>query len=277
MSDEIILNIDSVHKSFVRNIVNIRGQEQDERFSILDDLDLLVPKGKITALIGGNGAGKTTLFNIISGFCEADEGRISFKPNGTAIDILGSAPHKIARLGIGRMFQDNHIYQNMTVLENMLVADAYFFGERPFESIVYNKRNRLEEKRRTEKAEQVFIDLLGPDDPLVSLNNEKAKNLSYGQQHLLGLARLFMGNYKLLLLDEPTSGVNPAIIKKTMEIIKHLVGKKGLTIFLIEHNMQVVLEIADFCSFMSHGKITAFGTPEDVIGDVEVRRNYLGV
>lgn len=321
MINDTILNIDSIRKSFVRNIVNIRGKNEDEKFYVLEDIDLMIPKGKITALIGGNGTGKTTLFNIISGFIKADEGKIEFKPNGKFTNLTNLKAHNIARLGIGRMFQDNHIFQNMTVMENMLIADENFFGERPFEPIINYKKSKTEEEQRIKKAEKILTDLFGNDKPFLKMKNDKAKNLSYiqkilsyvqkkllglaillmgndnlfmkmkndiakndkaknlsfGQQRLLGLARLLMGDYKLLLLDEPTSGVNPQIIEKIKEIIKYFVEQHGLTVFIIEHNMKFVLDVADFCHFMSKGKIAVSGTPEDIIGNPEVRKTYLGI
>ena len=277
MNSDTILNIDSIRKSFVRSIVNLRGEDEDERFYILDDIDLLVPQNKITALIGGNGAGKTTLFNIISGFYKADEGSIKFRPNGSTLEIFGKNPYKIARLGIGRMFQDNHVFQEMTVMENMLVADSDFFGESPFLPILYIKKNKYVEEYRKQKAEQIFIDLFGNDNAFLKMKNDKAKVLSYGQQRLLGLARLLMGKYKLLLLDEPTSGINPSVISKIGEIMKYFVQEIGMTVFLIEHNMNFVLKTASFCHFMSQGIIAVSGTPEDIIGNPEVRKSYLGI
>ena len=272
-----ILQIDSLKKSFVRNIINKRGEETDERFFIIDDLDLFIPQGKITALIGGNGAGKTTLFNIISGFFEADSGDVVFKGNAQEISLLKLPPHKVTRLGIGRMFQDNHIFQGMTVLENMLIADQNDFGEMPFVSLFKNKKDKGMEEQRIAKSREIFTELFGENNPFWQKRNDLAGTLSFGQQRLLGLARLFMANYKLVLLDEPTAGVNPQIIKQILNIIRKLVNEKETTVFLIEHNMKFVLEIADFCSFMSHGKIIAFGTPEDVIGNDEVRKTYLGM
>ena len=275
--NDIILQIDSVKKSFVRNIVNIRGEQEDERFYIIDDLDLLIPRGKITALIGGNGAGKTTLFNIISNFMEADSGDVLYRKNGSAISILGLPSFKITRMGIGQMFQDDHIFPNMSMLDNMLLADDKKFGETPFISFLKPKRNNNVEKERIEKAQKIFVDLFGESNPFWEKKDDPAKSLSYGQQRLLGFARLFMGSYDLVLLDEPTAGVNPQIIQQAMAIIRRMVNENGVTVFLIEHNMKVVLDLADFCSFMSHGKITAFGTPEDVIGNDEVRKTYLGI
>lgn len=277
MNSDSILHIDSIRKSFVRSIINVPGKNDDERFYVLEDIDLVIPKGKITALIGGNGAGKTTLFNIISGFFKADDGKIDFNPNGTLKGITGLKAYKIARLGIGRMFQDNHIFHNMTVMENMLIADENFFGERPFESILYYKKNSEIEKQRIEKAEKIFLDLFGTGNPFLNMKDEKAKNLSYGQQRLLGLARLLMGDYKLLLLDEPTSGVNPVVIEKIKKIINYFVEKESMTVFLIEHNMSFVLDVADFCHFMSKGVIATGGTPEDIIGNPDVRKTYLGI
>lgn len=274
--NDIILQIDSIKKSFVRNIVNVRGEEENERFYIIDDFDLPVQRGKITALIGGNGAGKTTLFNIISGLMKPDSGTIHFS-NNKDISLIGKNPDKIARFGIGRMFQDSHIFQSVSVLDNMLLADSDDFGEFPFISLFKSKKNKEAEEYRIEKARQVFIDLFGEDNPFWQKKDDLASSLSFGQQRLLGLAWLFVGKYELVLLDEPTAGVNPVIIKQSMNIIRKLVQEKNVTVFLIEHNMKVVLDVADFCCFMSHGKITAFGTPEDVIGDNEVRRTYLGV
>jgi len=275
--DDIILQIDSVKKSFVRNIINVRGEDDDERFYIIDDLDLLIPRARITALIGGNGAGKTTLFNIVSGFIPPDSGDVLYGQNGKQKSLLGLSAHKITRMGVGRLFQDTHVFSNMTVLENMLVADNDVFGEVPFISLFKQRKDKDKEAERILKAEKIFTELFGTANPFWAQKDKYAKDLSYGQQRLLGLARLFMGKYSLVLLDEPTAGVNPKIIEQAMAIIRRLVNEQGVTVFLIEHNMKVVLDLADFCSFMSHGKITAFGTPEDVIGNDEVRRTYLGV
>ena len=272
-----ILHIEDIKLAYVRNILNKRGEQQDERFYIIDDLDLMVPRGKITALIGGNGAGKTTLFNIISGFVHPESGKIIYHGNSKPVKIIGKKPYKITRLGIGRMFQDNHIFPEMSVLENMLIADNNGFGETPFISLFWNGKNDRVENKRKAETKKIFIDLFGKDNPFWEKRHHPANSLSYGQQRLLGLARLFMGEYNLALLDEPTAGVNPQIIKQAMAIIRRMVKEKGMTVFLIEHNMKVVLDVADFCSFMSHGKITAFGTPDDVIGNDKVRKTYLGI
>ncbi len=272
-----ILEIQSVSKSFVRNIINVRGQSADERFLIIDDLDLMIPRGKITALIGGNGAGKTTLFNIISGFMHPDRGHIFYYNNGSKKELIGEEPHRITKMGVGRMFQDSHIFPEMTVLENMLIADADDFGEKPLRVIFQFNQMKKTEQTRIQKAEAVFQDVLGENNDLWAKRFSLAGSLSFGQQRLLGLARLFMGHYDLVLLDEPTAGVNPAIIEQIQHIIRRMVREQKMTVFLIEHNMKVVLELSEYCSFMSHGKITAFGYTSDVIGNDDVRKTYLGI
>ena len=275
--NDIILKIENVRKSFVRNIINKRGQEEDERFHIIDDLDLMVPRGKITALIGGNGAGKTTLFNIVSGLIRADAGDIIYQSNPEIFSLNRMPAYKITRLGIGRLFQGNHIFQDLTVLENMLIGDNDTLSEQPQRAILRAGQKKSTEQIKVEKTKQIFNDLFDLDNPFWGKRNDLAKELSYGQQRLLGLARLFMGDYNFVLLDEPTAGVNPVIIHQTMNIIRKMVAEKGMSVLLIEHNMKVVLDVSDFCSFMSHGKITAFGTPDDVIGNDQVRKTYLGI
>jgi len=275
--NDMILEIQSVKKSFVRNIINVRGEEENERFFIIDGLDLMIPRGKITALIGGNGAGKTTLFNVISGLMRIDSGNIIYQKENEPVSIIGWQPYKITKLGIGRMFQDDHIFPDLSVLENMMLADSDDYGEQPFISIFKAKKNIEIEHMRIEKARKIFIELFGEDNPFWIKRNDPAKSLSFGQQRLLGLARLFMGSYELVLLDEPTAGVNPQVINQVINIVRRMVNEKKLTVFLVEHNMEVVVKLADYCSFMSHGKITAFGTPEDVIGNDEVRKTYLGI
>ncbi len=277
MNSRSILLVESIRKSFIRNTISMSGDSIDERYHIIDDLDMEVPEGKITALIGGNGAGKTTLFNIISGFVSPDYGEILFRENDKVIPLTNMSPHNRTRLGIGRMFQDTHIFPNMTVMENMLIASSETNGEQPFVSLAVFCREDRVEKKRISKAREIFETLFGQESPLWLKRNEPATSLSFGQQRLLGLARLFMGDYSLVLLDEPTAGVSPQLIPQIITIIRFFVEFQGITVFLIEHNMKVVQELADFCTFMSHGRITAFGTPEDVIGNPEVRKAYMGV
>jgi ABC-type branched-subunit amino acid transport system ATPase component len=276
MKNDPILIIEDLKKSFVQRIINRRGQTEGKKHFLIEGLDLEIPRGYITALIGANGAGKTTLFNIISGFMKADSGSIRFCTDKSEQQLLQMPPYRITRKGIGRMFQDNHLFLELSVLDNMLVASADKFAEKPFVSLLKSKLHKRHESVRKKQAIQIFRDLFGEESPFEVNIHKPAGTLSYGQQRLLGLARLFMGNYQLILLDEPTAGVSPSIIQEAIAIIRRLVKEKGVTIFLIEHNMQVVQELADFCSFVCDGEITAFGTPVDVIGNDEVRRKYLG-
>jgi branched-chain amino acid transport system ATP-binding protein len=272
-----ILELHSINKSYVRNIINKRGEEINERFNILKDINLFIKKEKITTLIGGNGAGKTTLLNIISGFTIPDRGNIYFYKDNKQVSLIGKSPDKITNLGIGRLFQDNHIFLGMSVLENMLIADYDKFGEIPFISIFKHKKVSIKEKERIEKARNIFITLFGENNPFWKLKDIKAASLSYGQQRLLGMARLLMGKYELILLDEPTAGVNPAIIDNITQVINFMVEKQNISIILIEHNMKFVEQISDYCFFLSHGNITVQGTPEEVLGNSEVKMKYLGL
>ena len=274
--NDYILEINAVRKSFTRNIINVRGEEVDERFFIIDDLDMLIPRGKITALIGGNGAGKTTLFNAISGFTKIDSGQIIYKEKEPIL-INNLPPYKITRLGIGRLFQDDHIFPDLSVLDNMLLADSDTYDERPFVSFFKASESHKKRQDKIKKVQNVFISLFGDENFFLDKRNDLAKSLSYGQQRLLGLARLFMGNYRLVLLDEPTAGLNPKIVNQIIHIIRRMVKENNLSVFLVEHNMEVVLRLADYCNFMSHGKIAVFSTPEDVIGNDEVRKTYMGI
>lgn len=276
MMETSILKIENLSKSYFRNTQNKRGVSENERFHIIKNLQLEIPQGKTTALIGGNGAGKTTLFNILSRFIDADQGSVMYMCDGW-MELLSYPAHKLKYLGIGRLFQDNHIFPNMSVMDNMLVADNDEWGEIPFQALLRPQKNREFETQRVQKAEGIFAEIFGQNNPYMELKDSLASDLSFGQQRLLGLARLFMGNYRLLLLDEPTAGVNPETVDTICRVIRTLEKEKQVSIFLIEHNMQVVERVADYCNFMSHGMITAFGIPEDVIGDERVRNTYLGI
>jgi len=270
-----ILTIQALTKSFSRKIMNSDGGEDDEQYWIIKDLFLNVPMGKVIALIGGNGAGKTTLFNIISGFVKPDSGSIIFKGDGCESELLKMQPHLIAQMGLGRMFQDNHIFPEMSVLDNMLIANSLNSSENPVSALLFKKRLKRDEVKRTEKTSQVFDTLFGKGNPFWEKRSVPAGTLSYGQQRLLGLARLFMREYQLLLLDEPSSGVNPEVIEQIKILIRRFT-EQNKTVLLIEHNLNVVQDIADFCCYMDQGRITLMGTPADVIGNEDVRKSYVG-
>jgi ABC-type branched-subunit amino acid transport system ATPase component len=271
-----VLTIQSLTKSFSRRIKNLEGINENEQYWVINQLFLNVPSGKVIALIGGNGAGKTTLFNMISGFVKPDKGSISYTTTNKIFELLDRTPHQIARLGIGRMFQDNHVFPEMSVIDNMLIADNMNLGEKPFVSLIFRKKIQRDEAVRISKVQTIFENLFGNDHPFWEKREFPAGSLSYGQQRLLGLARLFMRDYNLLLLDEPTAGVNPEVIEQIKGLIRNFT-KNGQTVLLIEHNLEVVKDIADFCCFMDQGRITLMGTPEDVLGNEEVMKSYVGL
>ena len=279
MSD-IILNIEGITKTFARKIKSGNGQDGTEINTVLDNFYLSVEKGKVTALIGGNGSGKTTLFNIITGLIPANSGNIQFL-NGESNSLINMTPHKIARLGVGRLFQDAHIFRELSILDNMLLADSSRYGEGPFISVFAHNKVKIMEKSRLEKVEKIFSDLFEDDKTLYDkflLNlSEPARNLSYGQQRLLAISRLFMSqNNKLLLLDEPSSGVSPAMLDRITYIIRRVV-EQGMTVFLIEHNMRFMAKISYTCAFLDSGKVELVGKPVEIMNNDLVKKQYLGI
>ncbi len=234
--------------------------------------------GMITSLIGPNGAGKTTLFNLISGFLKPDDGEIVLENRRWMMDDGGlqevridrMTPYEIARLGIGRLFQDVRIFKKMNCIDN-IVTGRRIAGENPLEALFLRKKVKLDEDIAIKEAEEI-LEFVG----LKEKERIFAEDLSYGQQKLLSIARLLYGDFDILLLDEPTAGVNPAMIEKILEVIKNL-AKTNKTIIIIEHNMNVVYRISDWVYFMNEGSIVAFGLPDEVLGNEEVRRIYIGL
>jgi len=234
----------------------------------VDEVDLTFEAGKITALIGPNGAGKTTLFHLINGYLKPDAGKILYREK----EIQGLPPWKIGQLGIGRLFQDVRVFSNLTVWDNLLTAYKYKLGENPLWN-VFLPNKILWETRMAEKQARKWLDFVELSD----YQNHLAEELSYGQQKLLAIARLLVNDAGVLLLDEPTAGVNPEMIKNLVALIQRLAREENKTVIVIEHNLNLVLDIADWVFFMDEGKITAFGKPYEVLSDVSVREAYLGL
>jgi len=276
---DVILHIRGVTKTYAQSIKVKGGHDGIENHTVLNKLDFSVEKNKVTALIGGNGSGKTTLFNIISGLTKGNEGYIEFVNGKTSI-LSEMAPYKIARLGIGRLFQDVHIFPELSIIENMLLADNVRLGEQPLSPFFLYSKVKAKEKVRLEKAEKIFCSLFQEDKGLLDRftikKNESAKSLSYGQQRILGLTMLLMADNKLLMLDEPASGVNPSLNEQIALIINKMVVEQGLTIFLIEHNMRFMAEVSDICAFLNKGRIEFIGTPKEVLENEQVKLSYLG-
>jgi len=235
--------------------------EVTKRFGGLTAVDrcsFTVEEGTITGLIGPNGAGKTTVFNLISGLIRPDSGKILFAGE----ELNGKPPHMTTRMGIGRTFQIAREFQEMTVLENVIVHAQ----TRGLPDLF--KGSILREER--EKA-MGLLEFVG----LAHLAHEEARKLSYGQKKLLELASALMADPKLILLDEPAGGVNPRLLDAIMERIEAL-NRRGTTFLIIEHRMELIMGLCNPVIVMAYGRVLAKGTPEEIQGDPRVLDAYLG-
>jgi len=233
----------------------------------VSECSLKVEEGSITGLIGPNGAGKTTLFNVITGYYKPDKGKIIFQGQG----IGGLLPHQIFQKKIYRTFQITREFAQMTVLENVMLMPEQQIGEKIWNIWFRPGLVRSQEKAIKEKALDVleFVEL-------IDLKDEYAGSLSGGQKKLLELARSMMAEPKMVLLDEPGSGVNPTLMKKLIANIRKLCEEKKITFFLIEHDMDLVMDLCNPVIVMSEGKKLAEGTPEEIKKDERVLEAYLG-
>jgi len=233
----------------------------------VNNFDISIYRGELVGLIGPNGAGKTTVFNLITGIYGATAGSIRYKDT----QLIGLQLHEITRLGIARTFQNIRLFPTLTVLDNMRIAYHTHAGYSTFDAITHNRHYQKAEKELTEKAQE-FLSVFN----LHTRQGEIAKNLPYGEQRRLEIARALAASPELLLLDEPAAGMNPKEVASLMDLIHFIRERFKLTILLIEHQMRVVMGICERITVMDFGEVIARGTPEEIQNNEKVIEAYLG-
>ena len=233
----------------------------------IDNFSVKIEQGKIHGLIGPNGAGKTTIFNNITGIYAPTAGKIFFMGQ----DITGFAPYKVAQLGIGRTFQNIRLFSNLSVLENVIIASGMDATYNMPQAIFHSKKYKEREKFLNEKAMNL-LEIVGLQDKA----GEKANSLPYGHQRKLEIARAMALNPQLLLLDEPAAGMNAEESLDLVNFVREIRDRFDITVLMIEHHMDVVTNLCDYCTVLNFGKTIAVGTPAEVKANPEVIRAYLG-
>lgn len=238
----------------------------------IDSANLNIRKGEITALIGPNGAGKTTIFNCITGVYKPTSGSVSINPDGHKKETIhGLKPNIINRKGLARTFQNIRLFNNMSVLENVMIARHNSLKAGIIGSILRDKKTREEEERVIDESYAILKKM-----NLHMFVNETAKNLPYGDQRRLEIARALATDPFILLLDEPVAGMNPHETHALEETIHIISEQEKVTILLIEHDMSLVMNVSERIYVLDYGRIIAEGTPEEIKNNPEVIKAYLG-
>ena len=231
----------------------------------IDGLSLEVNRGEIVALIGPNGAGKTTAFNCITGIYTPTSGAVKFDGR----DLRGNAPDAITKLGIARTFQNIRLFSNLTVFDNVLIAEHLRVKDNVFSATL--RLNRKEEERMRAETEQLL-----QEQGLYAYKDDIASSLPYGLQRRLEIARALATKPELLLLDEPAAGMNPQETQELTDFIVKIRDQYHLSIFMIEHHMDLVMQISERIYVLNFGRLIAHGTPEEIQNNQEVIDAYLG-
>jgi branched-chain amino acid transport system ATP-binding protein len=232
----------------------------------LQDCSFAIAQGRITCLVGPNGAGKTTIFNVITGFLKPDQGNVTFR----ARSLDGLTPQAVVHAGIARTFQNLRLFADLTALDNVMVGLQHQFAEEPLGAIFRPLHAARMQARRRDEALGTLAHV-----GLADRANERVRNLSYGEQKLLTVARVLATGAELLLLDEPASGLSAGALDNIMALLRRL-QNEGKTLLVVEHNTRVVQQIADDVLFLHQGHLMAQGTPQEITTDPALSEIYFG-